>query len=181
MAALEAVGMQSYRLSLAWARILPTGDANKMNAVGVQYYKNLLKELKDNNIEPLVTLYHWDLPQVLEEHLYGWLNESVADLFAEYAKVCFKLFGDDVKCWVTINEPKQVCQAGYGEGYFAPGIVSRGVGEYICAKNLLLAHAKAYRIYDKQFRAKQKGMLIYYTDILRVKLFFMHLKVNWQW
>lgn len=166
MAALKAVGMQTYRLSVAWARILPTGRINNINAAGVQYYKNLLKELKDNDIEPMVTLYHWDLPQVLQDQLGGWLNESITDLFADYAKVCFKLFGDDVKWWVTINEPKQVCHSGYGAGVWPPNIASYGIGEYVCAKNVLLAHAKAYRIYDKQFRAKQKGII---KDILIVK------------
>lgn len=160
VAALKAVGMQSYRISIAWSRLLPTGYANKINEAAVRYYKQVIKELKNNNIEPMVTLYHWDLPQILQEQLGGWLNETVADLFADYARVCFQLFGEDVKWWVTINEPKQVCLAGYGGGYFAPGIVSNGVGEYVCAKNVLLAHARAFRIYDKEFRQKQKGIFL---------------------
>lgn len=160
VAALKAVGMQTYRLSIAWTRILPTGYGNVINAAGVQYYKELLKELKDNNIEPLVTLYHWDLPQVLQDQFGGWLNDSISDLFADYAKICFKLFGNDVKWWITINEPKQVCHSGYGAGVWAPGVVSNGIGDYICARNVLLAHAKAYRIYDKQFRVKHKGMIL---------------------
>lgn len=151
VAALKAVGMQTYRLSIAWTRILPTGYANKVNAAGVHYYKQLIKELKNNNIEPMVTLYHGDLPQVLQEKYSGWFNETVADLFGEYARVCFRLFGDDVKWWVTINEPKQVCN-------YAPGLVLPGVQEYQCAKNVLLGHANAFHIYDKEFRNKQKGM-----------------------
>lgn len=160
IAALKDVGMQTYRLSIAWSRILPTGYANKVNQLGVQYYKNLLAELKSNNIEPLVTLYHWDLPQVLQTQMGGWLNESIADLFADYARVCYKLFGDEVKWWVIINEPKQVCLSGYGIGDFAPGIVSNGVGDYICAKNVLLAHAKAYHVYSKEFKSTQHGRYI---------------------
>lgn len=158
VAALKAVGVDSYRISFAWARILPTGYVNEINPAGVQYYKNLIKELKDNNIEPMVTLYHWDLPQVLEDKLGGWLNESVSDLFVEYARLCFKLFGDDVKWWVTINEPKQICMGGYEGAGLAPGVLSLGIGGYVCAKNILLAHAKAYHMYDKEFRSKQQGM-----------------------
>lgn len=163
VAALKGVGMQSYRLSFAWTRIFPNGYTAKINAAGVQYYKKVIKELKDNNIEPMVTLYHWDLPQVLQDQLGGWLNESVTDLFAEYARVCFKLFGEDVKWWVTINEPKQVCLGGYEGRGLAPGVGS-DVGGYICSKNVLLAHAKAYRIYDKEFRGKQGGKVSMVID-----------------
>lgn len=183
IAALKAVGMQMYRLSIAWSRILPTGYPNKINEAGVQYYKTLIKELKANNIEPLVTLYHWDLPQVLEQKFGGWLNETVAQLFADYARICFKLFGDDVKWWVTINEPKQVCLAGYDLGSFAPGRVSHGVGGYICAKNNLLAHAKAYHIYDKEFRKTQGGKYLFiFTHILTdidPKIIFLSRRLNW--
>lgn len=155
----KAVGMDSYRLSIAWARILPSGYPDSLNYLGVQYYKNLFQELKDNNIEPLVTLYHWDLPQVLEETIGGWLNETTADLFAEYARICYQLFGDDIKLWITLNEPKQVCGGGYGGGWGAPGVVSPGELEYVCTRNVLLAHAKAWHIYDDEFRQTQKGKL----------------------
>lgn len=164
--ALKNVGFQMYRISIAWSRILPTADPTKINEAGVNYYKKLLKSLKDNNIQPLVTLYHWDLPQILQEKFGGWENETVADLFADYAKVCYKLFGDDVKWWITINEPKQVCNAGYGAGFYAPGIHSSGIAEYKCAKNVLLAHALAYRIYDTEFRESQKGRFINFSSLV---------------
>lgn len=157
VACLTATGMDMYRLSIAWARILPTGYKESLNDLGVQYYKNLLNELKSNGIEPLVTLYHWDLPQILQENNGGWLNESTADLFAEYARICYQLFGDDVKLWITINEPKQICQTGYGGEWFAPGQGQSGVDDYICAKNVLLAHAKAWHIYNDEFKEKQGG------------------------
>ncbi|VEN54692.1 unnamed protein product, partial [Callosobruchus maculatus] len=155
-------------LFVAWARILPNGYFSKdaVNPEGVKYYKTLLRELKKMNIEPLVTLYHWDLPQKLQDDMGGWLNPKTADIFAEYARLCFELFGDEVKWWITINEPKQVCEAGYGTGGFAPGIRQAGVGDYICAKNVLLAHAKAYRIYDKEFREKNQGKVAMVIDTL---------------
>ncbi|XP_018564647.1 myrosinase 1 isoform X2 [Anoplophora glabripennis] len=164
VALVKAMGLDHYRLSIAWSRILPTGYTDKVNQAGVQYYKNLFAELKAANVEPMVTLYHWDLPQVLEDQLGGWLNETVADLFAEYARLCFELFKDDVKMWITINESKQVCQVGYGMGAYAPGVVSNGIGEYICTKNVILAHAKAYHIYDEEFRATNKGTITIVID-----------------
>ncbi|KAJ8982455.1 hypothetical protein NQ317_010195 [Molorchus minor] len=166
VAMVKAMGLDYYRLSIAWSRILPTGYTDQVNQPGVDYYTNLFAELKANNIEPMVTLYHWDLPQPLEEELGGWLNEQTADLFAEFARLCYQLYGDDVKMWITINEPKQVCQSGYGTGILAPGIVSDGIGDYVCARNVILAHAKAYHIYDDEFRATQGGRVAMVIDTL---------------
>lgn len=133
-----------------------SGMVNEVNQAGINYYKNLIKELKANNIEPLVTLHHWDIPQALEE-AGGFLNENIIDWFADYARLCFETFGYSVKYWLTFNEPKQTCLYGYGEGSLAPSRVASGIGDYICSHNLLRAHAKAYHIYDKEFRSKQKG------------------------
>lgn len=157
VALIKAMGLNHYRLSIAWTRVLPTGRTDNVNEAGVQYYKNVFKELRDNGIIPMVTLYHWDLPQILQEEMGGFMNESIADLFGDYARFCFETFGEDAKWWVTINEPKQVCQVGYGAGRYAPGIKSNGVGDYVCAKNLLLAHARAWHIYDEEFREKNQG------------------------
>ncbi|KAJ8983484.1 hypothetical protein NQ317_014943 [Molorchus minor] len=164
VALIKAMGLDYYRLSIAWSRILPTGYPDEINQKGVDYYTNLFVELKENGIEPMVTLYHWDLPQPLEEELGGWLNSKTADLFSEYAKICFELFGEYVKAWVTINEPKQVCDSGYDRGHFAPGIVSYGIGGYRCAYNVLLAHAKAYHVYDENFRTEQGGKIAMVLD-----------------
>ncbi|XP_072398731.1 myrosinase 1-like [Diabrotica undecimpunctata] len=164
---IKEMGLDVYRLSISWARIYPTGyPTAEPNAAGVQYYKNLLAECKQNGIQVMATLYHWDLPQQLQEDFGGWLNETVVDLFAAFADVSFKLFGDDVTWWITINEPKQVCHAGYGDGYFAPGVVSSGVGEYVCARNVLLAHAKAYHNYNDNYRASQGGKVSMVIDTL---------------
>ncbi|CAH1098962.1 unnamed protein product [Psylliodes chrysocephalus] len=159
VALVKAMGLDHYRLSIAWSRVLPTGYTDNVNQAGVQYYKNLFKELKDNNIIPMVTLYHWDLPQPLQEQMGGWINESIVNIFADYTKFCWETFGDDANWWITINEPKQVCQAGYGSGAFAPGIVSNGILDYVCTKNVLLAHAKAWHIYDELFRKTNKGQV----------------------
>ncbi|KAJ8973914.1 hypothetical protein NQ317_000459 [Molorchus minor] len=129
---------------------------NKINEPGIAYYKNLIKALKENNIEPVVTLYHWDLPQHLQE-LGGWPNSKIADYFADYARLAFREFGEDVKYWSTFNEPIHVCPSGYGYGQMAPAVSASGVGDYLCARTVLLAHAKAYHIYDEEFREKQNG------------------------
>nr|CAH7737285.1 unnamed protein product [Callosobruchus chinensis] len=124
---------------------------------------NLLQELHRNGIEPMVTLYHWDLPTALQNQ-GGWMNNKVVGWFTDYARLCFQHFGPLVKHWATINEPKQICHAGYGIGIGAPGITSGGVGEYLCAKYVLLAHASAYHVYDKEFRPTQQGKITIVLD-----------------
>ena len=89
------MGATSYRFSLSWARILPQGTGT-VNEAGVQYYKNLIAALEARGITPAVTLYHWDLPQALEDQ-GGWLNADIANWFEEYARVCYREFGDKVR------------------------------------------------------------------------------------
>uniref|UniRef100_A0A0K8TUT8 beta-glucosidase n=1 Tax=Phaedon cochleariae TaxID=80249 RepID=A0A0K8TUT8_PHACE len=149
---MKEVGVDYYRFSIAWSRILPNGTVDNINTEGVNYYLNVFKELEANGIESMVTLYHWDIPTDLEKQ-GGWLNPKVVDWFTDYARLCYTLFGKYVKVWVTINEPKQICHSGYGTGGYAPGVVSPGVGEYVCARHVLLAHAKAWRVFDKEFRS----------------------------
>ncbi|XP_050504819.1 myrosinase 1-like isoform X1 [Diabrotica virgifera virgifera] len=156
IAILKDLGVSHYRFSISWPRILPNGFRDEVNQKGIDYYKNLIKELKDNNIEPLVTLYHWDLPQFLQD-LGGFFSSSLEVWFAEYARICFEAFGKDVKYWVTFNEPSSICNNGYGKGKFAPGIYNPGIGEYLCIHNLLNAHAAAYHVYDKEFRSTYNG------------------------
>ncbi|XP_023949451.2 lactase/phlorizin hydrolase [Bicyclus anynana] len=155
---LRELGVDFYRFSLSWTRILPTSFPDKINEAGVAYYNNLIDELLKNNIEPMVTIFHWDLPQRLQE-LGGWVNPHIVDWFGDYARTVFTLFGDRVKYWITINEPHAVCHYSYGHTFLAPALDFKGVPEYICAKNLLLAHATAYHIYDQDFRPKQKGII----------------------
>ncbi|XP_052747122.1 lactase/phlorizin hydrolase-like [Bicyclus anynana] len=155
---LRELGVDFYRFSLSWSRILPTSFPDKINEAGVAYYNNLINELLKNNIEPMVTIFHWDLPQRLQE-LGGWANPNIVDWYADYARTVFTLFGDRVKYWITINEPHAVCHYSYGDTFLAPALGFKGVPEYLCAKNLLVAHATAYHIYDQDFRPKQKGII----------------------
>lgn len=90
-----------YRFSISWPRILPDGTTKYINPLGIKYYNNLIDSLKDAGIEPMVTLFHWDEPQALQDNYGGWLNETTSDLFAEYARICFREFGDRVSTLCT--------------------------------------------------------------------------------
>lgn len=154
---MRELGIDFYRFSLSWPRILPNSFSNEISSQGVEFYNNYINEMLKYNIEPMITLYHWDLPQKLQD-LGGWANPLIVDWFADYARIVFTLFGDRVKFWTTINEPQSVCFHGYAGG-LAPGIKIKGVADYICAKNILMAHAKAYHIYNEEFKPKFGGLI----------------------
>jgi beta-glucosidase/6-phospho-beta-glucosidase/beta-galactosidase len=157
VAMLKDLGVDFYRFSISWSRVIPGGVAGSpVNQLGLDYYRNLVQELVDNGIEPMVTMFHWDLPEALQE-LGGWPNPELEDHFVYYARTLYKELGDLVKHWMTFNEPKQTCLGGYGDGDKAPGYTSSGVADYQCTHILLKTHAKAYHIYDEEFRAEQQG------------------------
>ncbi|XP_072400072.1 myrosinase 1-like [Diabrotica undecimpunctata] len=160
---LKAMGVKHYRFSISWTRILPTGFPDQINEAGITYYRNLINELRDNGIEPLVTISHWDLPLTLEK-LGGFQNPDIQNWFPNYARVLFQNFGEQVKYWITFNEPRQTCMGGYGYGYYPPAVHSEGLLEYTCAHNLLRAHARAWHVYDKEFRPTQKGKISIVVD-----------------
>ncbi|XP_017782710.1 PREDICTED: myrosinase 1-like [Nicrophorus vespilloides] len=153
---LKQLKVRMYRFSLSWPRLLPSGFANNINEDGVRYYNELIDKLIANDIEPMVTLYHWDLPQSIE-NLGGWTSRAIVDYFGDYARICYELFGDRVKNWITINEPYSICEWGYGDGTMAPYYKSMGIGSYASGHNVILSHAAAYNIYNSEFRSKQKG------------------------
>ncbi|CAH2070760.1 unnamed protein product, partial [Iphiclides podalirius] len=153
---LKELGVKNYRMSISWPRILPNGDASQVNPLGIAHYNAVIDELLANGITPFVTIYHWDLPQHLSEK-GGWLNDDIVEWFSDYARILYENFGDRVKNWLTVNEPWVHCYLGYGSALHAPQVKSPGVGYYECGRNMLLAHAKAYRIYDEEFRPSQGG------------------------
>jgi beta-glucosidase len=116
---MRALGLQSYRFSVAWGRVLPDG-IGRVNPKGLDFYSRLADELLENGIEPTATLFHWDLPAALDDR-GGWLNRDSAQWFAEYAEVLFKALDGRVKRWYTINEPWVVTDGGYLHGALAPG------------------------------------------------------------
>lgn len=153
---LKDLGVHYYRFSISWARIFPTGSTKKANKAGVDYYNNVINALIKNNIEPMVTLYHWDLPQHLQER-GGFLNRQIVKNYTSYARFVFSKYGDRVKMWTTFNEPNQICMQGYGGKAKAPALNKSGILDYKCAHNLILAHASAYRVYQREFKEKQGG------------------------
>lgn len=159
---MRELGLDFYRFSLSWPRILPTSFPDRINQAGVDYYNRLIDELLRYNIEPVVTLFHWDLPQTLQD-LGGWANPAIVDWYADYARVAFSLFGDRVKSFITFNEPYQICYQGYGDDAKAPAVNVKGVADYMCARNLLLAHAKAYHMYDEEFRSEGGRVFIAFS------------------
>ncbi|CAJ1958384.1 unnamed protein product [Sphenostylis stenocarpa] len=164
----KEIGLDSFRFSLSWSRIFPKGKG-AVNPLGVKFYNDLINEIIANGLKPFVTLFHWDLPQALEDEYGGFRSSKIAADFHNYADFCFKTFGDRVKHWVTLNEPFSFAQAGYGAGYFAPGRCSKYAGSctvgdsatepYIVGHNLLLAHATAATLYKRKYQAHQKGKI----------------------
>jgi len=101
---IKSLGLKAYRFSIAWPRIFPNGKGEEPNIEGIDFYNRLIDELLKNGIEPWVTLYHWDLPQSLQDEYGGWQSPNIIDDFGRYASVCFEAFGDRVKNWITLNE-----------------------------------------------------------------------------
>lgn len=150
--------MNYYRFSISWARILPTGDITNINEAGIQYYNKVINKLLENNIEPMVTMYHYDLPSKLQT-LGGWTNPIMISYFQAYANLLFERFGDRIKYWITFNEPGDFCTEGYGGSGQAPGINEHGVGEYLCGHSVLKAHAVVYHLYRNNFYEECKGQV----------------------
>ncbi|KAL9881333.1 myrosinase 1-like [Glossina fuscipes] len=156
--ALKELGVHFYRFSISWSRILPNGDITSRNQKGIDYYNTVIDKLLDNGIEPLVTMFHYDLPEAL--NLYGgFTNYLFIDYFVAYARLLFESFGDRVKHWITFNEPFDYCIPGYGDGNYPPLGQDSGVADYLCMDNTLKAHAKTYQLYKMEFKDKQNGKI----------------------
>ncbi|XP_025207235.1 myrosinase 1-like isoform X2 [Melanaphis sacchari] len=151
------LNVKFYRFSISWARISPTGEMNTLNEKGIAYYNRIIDELIKNDIIPFVTMYHWDLPQYLQD-LGGWVNPIMSDYFKEYARVLFTYYGDRVKWWITINEPLEICK-GYAIKAYAPYLNLNNTGFYLAAHTQLIAHGKAYRLYEEIFKPTQQGKI----------------------
>ncbi|XP_063990557.1 myrosinase 1-like [Diachasmimorpha longicaudata] len=158
IAMMKDIGFRHYRFSLSWTRILPTGFPDKISQEGLQYYKDLIDEVRRQGMEPFVTIYHWDHPEFMNR-LGSWTNELMVEYYAEYARIVFRELGSRVKVWATLNEPEQNCRLGFAKDVHAPGINLPYFGEYLCLHNYLKAHARAYQIYNEEFRAEQGGQV----------------------
>ena len=138
IALMKELGLQSYRFSFAWPRMFPNGDSVREER-GFDFYDRLIDKLLEANIEPLATLYHWDLPQALQDK-GGWVNRDIIKYFADYSTAVVERFGDRVKKFSPINEPWVVSWLGYGIGIHAPGIINRR-SAFAAAHHTVIAHA----------------------------------------
>ena len=159
---LKELGVKTYRFSISWSRIFPDGTTATINEDGVEYYNNLINALVDAQIEPIVTIYHWDMPQYLQD-MGGLLNPTIADRFADYADFLFSKYGDRVQKWITINEPLSIVTYGScGKTVVqAPGEFADQCewSMYVAAHNLLIWHMRAARIYKTKYQEKQNGII----------------------
>ena len=172
IALMKAMGLKNYRFSIAWPRLFPRGEsAGDPNPEAVDWYNNFINALAEAGITPFVTLYHWDLPQALlsPPNRSGWWARDangkpigeVLPHWKHYVDVCFRLFGDRVKFWITFNEAWTATKLASGSGK-APGIkpfLNPMLDPYIAGHNILNAHAVAVDIYRRKYQPKQKGMI----------------------
>ena len=143
VALMKQMGLQAYRFSISWSRVMPAGRG-KLNTTGINYYRSLLTELRAAGIRPFVTLYHWDLPQTLYEEYGGFMSRNCAHDFADYAAMMARELGDLVSDWITINEPWEHACMGHMLGEHAPGRHSPRAYFHVM-HNLLLGHGLAAR------------------------------------
>lgn len=144
VALMRTLGMQAYRFSIAWSRILPAGKG-PVNAAGLDFYDRLVDTLLAHRIAPIATLFHWDLPAALDDQ-GGWLNRDIAGWFADYAEIMFRRLDDRVSRWATLNEPWVVADGGYLHGALAPGHRNRFEAP-IASHHMMLAHGAAVQVY----------------------------------
>ncbi len=159
IALMQQLGLDAYRFSLSWPRILPAGRG-AVNAKGLDFYDRLIDALLDANITPFVTLYHWDLPQALQDDSGGWLNRGIVDAFAGYAEIAAQRFGDRVRHWTTLNEPWTFCWWGYGFGEDAPGLRLGAKGALRASHHALLAHGTAVSAIRTHIKDAQIGIVL---------------------
>jgi beta-glucosidase len=163
VAIMADLGLNAYRFSISWPRVLPVGKG-RVNPPGLDFYERLVDGLLENGIEPYVTLYHWDLPQALQDE-GGWANRDTARYFAEYASVVAERLGDRVTHWITHNEPFVTAMAGHVSGKDAPGVQDPATG-LLVAHHLLLSHGYAVEaLRDTVSRPLQVGITLDFNPV----------------
>ena len=158
IAVMRELGLKAYRFSLAWTRLLPDGRGI-VNDRGLAFYNRLIDGLLAAGITPFVTLYHWDLPQALQD-LGGWYSRDTAQAFAEYAAVAARAYGDRVKHWTTLNEPWTFCWSGHASGEDAPGLRDGVRGGLAASHHALLGHGLAVPVIRSEVKAAEVGIVL---------------------
>ncbi|UYO98931.1 GH1 family beta-glucosidase [Oceanotoga sp. DSM 15011] len=157
IALLKKLGIKAYRFSISWPRIFKDGKY-KLNEKGLKFYKDLVEELKKNDIKPIATLYHWDLPQILQDE-GGWSNPEIIKYFVHYASVMFNALGDDVEQWITFNETSVFLYLGYLYGIHAPGIKNLDL-TLKAIHNVHLAHGETVKLFKNSNYKNQIGITL---------------------
>lgn len=157
IALMTDLGLQAYRFSIGWPRLFPTGSG-PLNSKGVDFYNRLIDAILEAGIQPVPTLYHWDLPQALEDQ-GGWPNIQTAERFADYADACFAAFGDRVGTWITLNEPWCIAHLGYVAGAHAPGKKDENLG-FLAGHTLMVGHGLAVQRYRQQYPHGRIGITV---------------------
>jgi beta-glucosidase len=157
IALMRELGIDSFRFSIAWPRILPKGRGH-VNGAGLDFYDRLVDRLLESGIRPCVTLYHWDLPQALEDR-GGWPARETVDAFAEYVEVVARRLGDRVQNWITHNEPWVAAWLGYGWGLHAPGRASEAEA-LAAAHHMLLSHGRAVEVLRRETPRADVGITL---------------------
>ena len=154
---MKEIGLQAYRFSISWSRLIPEGRG-EVNQAGIDFYSQLVDKLLENEIEPYLTLYHWDLPQALQDP-GGWPVRSTAEAFVEYTDLVSRKLGDRVKHWMTFNEPFVSAWVGHLDGHHAPG--HKNIDEMLAAAHHhLLAHGWAVPVIRANVPGSQVGIVV---------------------
>jgi len=154
---MKTIGLQAYRFSISWPRVLPGGEG-AVNQAGLDFYDRLVDRLLAAGIRPYVTLYHWDLPQVLQER-GGWVNRAIVEQFAAFSEVVAQRLGDRVRHWITLNEPYVFTYGGYYGGWHAPGLKDLAAANQ-AAHHALVAHGRAVSVIRAQRPDAQVGITL---------------------
>jgi beta-glucosidase len=157
------IGVSAYRFSIAWPRIIPEGTGS-INQRGLDFYDRLLDRLLADGITPYPTLYHWDLPQALEDR-GGWYDRGIADAFELYVEAVARRLGDRIGSWITINEPWVQAWLGYGDTVHAPGRGDGDSGSVVAGHNLLRAHGRAVEVLRRLTPAAKVGITLDFSTI----------------
>lgn len=141
---MKEIGLKGYRFSIDWSRVMPEG-AGRVNEAGIAFYNDLIDELLKNDIEPYITMYHWELPYELYKR-GGWMNPKIVEWFGEYAKLLAERFSDRVTHFFTLNEPQCFVGLGFVNGEHAPGIKAPIRDTFEMAHNVMKAHGRAVQM-----------------------------------
>ena len=156
------MGLKTYRFSIAWTRIYPEGRG-EINQQGVDFYTAIIDECLRQHIEPMVTIYHWDLPQALVDAYGGWESPQVIDDFVAYAKTLFRLWGQKVKYWITLNEQNIFTSLGWLTAQHPPGKFDDQKMFYQVNHHAFMAHAKTVLAYREMGGKGNIGASFAYT------------------